>query len=430
MGHDGRVDRLLVRLRSSGHAALRAGHGTSFELSDDDAVTTRATCVVGVGTAVERTDGREAIAGPVRIVLSCREHVHEVSAVANPYHVEGGGWVVRTGWNRLPDTIATESPVGAAGLPAALRSALVDPGATITTELYASPWRADGRRTVVLALFDPARPVPSDVAAWIGLGHPVSTDDATRRTVAALESVGPAIEAGGVHVLCASDPGQLAALVAELGDRLEGGDHPPPEGGWVVEWAGAMTGAAAVATVVAGGGPVIAAAPGPRGFDDARRRAGSEGTVAGRLPWARATTIVRDADPDRSLALLLEPGRPGARIWRPRPGSDGVPPGPGTARDAEVVVAVGPRDVGLRDAADRDRVPRVRHDDGVGVATDPHLVRELLAGGVAARLIVDVLSARPGMRRNEVQQWVRELAASGADRPDPPDGSRDARRGP
>src|SRR5437660_2593944 len=98
-----------------GHAAITATHAKTWELTLDDDIGLRATCVIGVGSVVDW--GRLlALRGPVRFGLSVGDRRDEVRAEMNPLFRAGRRLVVRTSRFRADDTLAVAADKASADL--------------------------------------------------------------------------------------------------------------------------------------------------------------------------------------------------------------------------------------------------------------------------------------------------------------------------
>jgi hypothetical protein len=119
----------IVRFTAQGHAAVRATHAKTLELTAEQTITGRATCVVGVAARLPD----RAVAGPVRITLSVEGESVSWQALGNSaWWPAGGSAVIRRSRQRLPDTFATDAELAAADLPRALVRALTEPAATLS----------------------------------------------------------------------------------------------------------------------------------------------------------------------------------------------------------------------------------------------------------------------------------------------------------
>jgi hypothetical protein len=139
-----------VRLVGHGHAAVRATHTKTLELTPDTDITERATCIVAVG--IDQAPG--ALAGPVRITIRAGDQAFTFEARANSSWEPGGTAVIRRGPLRLPGTFATHASAAASDLPRSLVEALRHPDNAV--EVTVEPIR--GRPCAVLFALDPSSP--------------------------------------------------------------------------------------------------------------------------------------------------------------------------------------------------------------------------------------------------------------------------------
>lgn len=427
MDEDGTVPPLL-RIAASGHPSIRATHDATWELSADEAITGRATCVVGVGARVLAGSTR-SLAGPVTLTLrtvgparaggaagSGDDDEVRLPARANPWFAPGDGWVVRRSGERRPDTVATDCPLGAGDLPRGLVVALRRPDRTVELDIDRADRGADGIPTVAMVRVPPAGPWPADVWAWLHSGHPrVIVDAAAATAVARAEGAPPAPEPhAGAGVIVVVAGVELPSL-------------PPDLRGGEVRWEMAgLTSQEAVVAAVGFGGPVVVADRGRHAFDAARRRAGSSATAVGTLVPEVARRVVADLAPDVAVGAVL-----GWSTWAPRVVTGdaaamaralaatrhdvvlAVAPGPGPGPSSSGSGTVGSDSVDPDIAA--DHAPAADRDaDALDLGPiDVGVLRDLLDAGVSARTLVDVVARRPGVSRNAAQ---RAVAAARRDR--------------
>jgi hypothetical protein len=139
-----------VTIQCEGHAQITATHAKTFELTIDDDIGPRATCVIGVG-ADEKRAGLGALSGPVEITLNAGGHRQVVHAYANPFLDPVDGLIVRRSDFRDRDTLAINADAGAADLDRALVHALADLGAHLDVRI-----RPVGNPPAVVAVTDRA----------------------------------------------------------------------------------------------------------------------------------------------------------------------------------------------------------------------------------------------------------------------------------
>ncbi|NUP53261.1 MAG: DUF371 domain-containing protein [Catenulispora sp.] len=117
---------LRAVLVGHGHPAIRATHAKTFELTAESTVTSRATCVLAVGTVLDPS--LAAMRGRVRLTLST-DGLPAVSgeATLNPRRAITDRVVVRRSASLDPDTLAVGSSLTAEDLPADFADVLTDP---------------------------------------------------------------------------------------------------------------------------------------------------------------------------------------------------------------------------------------------------------------------------------------------------------------
>jgi hypothetical protein len=160
-----------VRFVGRGHPAIRATHTKTLEISRDEEITERATCVVAVGA---RPEPAHPMAGPVRITLRVGEQSALITARGSPAWDPAGPAVIRHSPLRLPGTFATHADVAAADLPRELVAALQSPDAEIEVRVELLP---TDRRTVVLFAADPSRPDDPRLRAELDAADAVIAED-------------------------------------------------------------------------------------------------------------------------------------------------------------------------------------------------------------------------------------------------------------
>lgn len=164
-----------MRFVGRGHPAIRATHAKTLEISPDEEITERATCVIAVGA---RPEPARPMAGPVRLTLRVGEQRWTISARANSAWDPSGPAVIRRGPLRLPGTFATHADATAYDLPRDLLTALQTGDAEITVDVEPVP---TGRRTIVLFAADLARPDDPRLRAEVAAADLVVAEDAGAR---------------------------------------------------------------------------------------------------------------------------------------------------------------------------------------------------------------------------------------------------------
>ncbi|MBP2475918.1 hypothetical protein JOF53_004790 [Crossiella equi] len=345
-----------IRLRATGHPEIRATHAKTWELTPDRELTTRATCVLGVGATGEGP----ALAGPVELRLSVGESTVVVRALGNPHWVPGGPAVVRLGPARLPNTLATDADLSSADLPRELAARLADPATEITVDVLPV---ADPGTLVLFAATGPSARLDAELAA----ADVVLAEDAGARALARPRGSGTE---GRVLVVATEDlPGPSLT-------------HRPA----AVEVVGLPPGlAAAAASPVAA--PVFLAQPG-RKPADSLRNAPLTARVVLRVPAdlvPKVLDVARERG-SRSWAYAVEPY---AESERPRWGGldELIPPSRG---EVWLCVDPAPGEAGLD--------PDLRK-----------LLTGLLAEGVSAKTLAKTLADLPGQSRRTAYDTVQGL---------------------
>lgn len=375
------MDDGLPRLDLTGHPALRATHAKTLEFTRDEAVTDRATCVVGVAGRV--TGG--ACAGPVRITIDAGGVAATVDAVANPDWA-GGTAIVRRGTDRRPDTFATEATAGAADLPRELAARIADPAVPIAVRCTRLPRRPDGRAGLVLAWSAPgAAPAPRLAAELAAADAVVAEDPGALALLSGVRPV-PAHEAeaglldgefGRVLVLAtAGIPGASVPAALRAPDRI------------AVEVAG-LPGTLAVTAASPLRAPVQLAGPVARARMDAvLRSVPPEATLVVSVPAGDLARLLERAAAQRgtTTAAVLDPGAGGPVRW-------------GAVDDLRVTRTSGELVCALDGTA-------ARSDLGEELTA---FVRGLLADGVSARSAALALARLPGWSRRRAYDAVLAL---------------------
>ncbi|WP_375490963.1 DUF371 domain-containing protein [uncultured Jatrophihabitans sp.] len=229
-----------MRLTGRGSADIRATHRKTMELTPDESITERATCVIGIG--VRTDDAGPVAAGPVTITITAGGNAFSFDARANSSWTPGPA-VIRRSPMQLPGTLAVDADAASADLPRDLVAALTDPHTQV--EIDVRPRR--GLDALVLLAVDPTRTDPDPrLAAELAVADAVLAEDgAARAAVPAVDRLDTrraltALPPGRVLVVAGTDlPG--AALLAPLRDNRP------------VETVGLLPGAAAAAAAHAGG---------------------------------------------------------------------------------------------------------------------------------------------------------------------------------
>jgi len=120
-----------VRLSAVGHPAVTGRHDKTLELTAADAITARATCVLGVA-AGPLPGGLPALRGRVRLTIAAGGAAAAVDGEVNPAFASADRLVVRRSDRRDPDTFLVNASAAAADMPAELLAALRARGATVT----------------------------------------------------------------------------------------------------------------------------------------------------------------------------------------------------------------------------------------------------------------------------------------------------------
>lgn len=118
-------------IRARGHANISARHHKTIELTRDEAITPRATCVVGVA-AEEFPPELHLLRGQVRITISAGDASISGHAVINPVHEVSRRLVIRRSTRSDVDTLANRADFAADALDRLLRAELGRPGLPVT----------------------------------------------------------------------------------------------------------------------------------------------------------------------------------------------------------------------------------------------------------------------------------------------------------
>ena len=216
-----------MRFVGRGHPAIRATHTKTLEISRDEDITERATCVIAIAA---RPEPAAPLAGPVRITLRVGDQTWSTTARANPLWNPADSAVVRRSPLRRPGTFATHADRSAADLPPDLVAALRSPAAEVMVDVEPMPV---GPRTIVLFAADPARPDDPRLRAEVDAADlVVAEDDAARALLPAGTARRPAPNPGRTLVVATSDlPG---ARMGTDGDPVELIRTAPPTARLVV----------------------------------------------------------------------------------------------------------------------------------------------------------------------------------------------------
>lgn len=382
-----------VAIRASGHPHLRATHHT-LEVTRDEAVTSRATCVVGVGASAFPPE-LHLLRGPVRITVAAGPGGRQTGqAVINPDHqVDRRVVVRRSDWSD-PDTLAIRSEITAVDLDPALRTALGRPDTPVlvTVEEIAPP------PPLVLVHHPAAGPLPgradrlwryADATASLAGVSPGPGRTGRRAAL-------PPVTADGVVAATLSGPLDQAPARAVR---------------WLVtavRQGARLLAPGADATTVALLAAGLPPAPAVR-LGTVDRRALRQPAILGLLRYGPLPTVLAlapaDAEPvlgplaagdsgGRPLAVPVDLIDAGVQLrWTTV--AEALPELAGSGASSVTVV------LGSREPAD---TPVVLAE----------VAQALQAAGVSPRLVAEALRGW-GVGRSEVYRW---LAAGGGDRPD------------
>jgi hypothetical protein len=176
-----------VRFVGHGHPAIRATHTKTLELTPDEDITERATCVVAVGI----DEAPAPLAGTVRITIRAVDESFTFDARANSEWDPQGTAVIRRSPLRLPGTFATHASAAARDLPRPLAEALRNPDAVV--EVTVEP--IAGRPCAVLFALDPNRTGDPRLRAELAAADLVVAEDET-----AARLLGERVAHGPIHV--------------------------------------------------------------------------------------------------------------------------------------------------------------------------------------------------------------------------------------
>jgi hypothetical protein len=219
---EGCVGRRAV-VHASGHPDIRATHPKTLEITGEETITTRATCVVGVSARWDPV-ALGLLRGLVRVTVAAGGRSAEGTAVINPSHLVDGRFVVRRSDDRSdPDTLAVRSTLVSDQLDPALVAALADPATEVTVTLE----EIGDRPPLVLlaAAAPPGRPglLWQHADARVDLSAPVALHVAFEAApvVAATLTGGPeALPAAALGWLAAAARGGARFLVPDAAGPL------------------------------------------------------------------------------------------------------------------------------------------------------------------------------------------------------------------
>ena len=398
-------------VRAHGHPAIRATHDATLEVTRSAVITTRATCVIGVGAEV-LAEPALPVAGPVTIDASVAGERFVAHAFACPQLGSDAGWVIRRSGNRLPGTLATDCTHAANGVPRTMVARLANPGAVLELVIRPGPVAGVIPATVVLVSVEPGRPLSAVSSGWISHAQLVcGVDDDGRRAIRQAlppTMAPPSLEVdrlpdqlpngwadGGLMLVLVGRPTSLATAARDVAGSVS----PANTLRWETDGLGP---AAAVGSLIAADQALLVLPEAPSAEVAKRLLAASTSShsVVGALPSRRAAAVldtVGQADPDAMAAVMLRWRTPAHRLLRGQAAqlTAELASSAATSRD-EVLVA-------LAGGTAEDR-----RADG-GVPHDAVVLRSLHHDGVSHRSLVQAWSRRPGARRNEVDRALREM---------------------
>jgi hypothetical protein len=216
------LEETSVTFSCRGHPAIRGTHPKTLELTREQDISCRATCVVGVGAEVEPED-LAGFVGPLSITLHAGPHQEVVRARAEPMFRLQRSIVIRRSRYRSPDTFAIEADRGAGDLDRELVASLRhrDARLVVTVSGRRSVAAARGARlTVVVGLEAP----PPALLALLESADLVLAERAVVRTLRGLTRMPVTIDDpdGLRRALHALEAGQrvvvmISSLVRGLG---------------------------------------------------------------------------------------------------------------------------------------------------------------------------------------------------------------------
>jgi hypothetical protein len=119
-----------VRLTAMGHPDVTGRHEKTLELTAEDEITARATCILGVA-AGPLPGGLPMLRGRVRLRIAAGKTSAEVEGEVNPGYRSAERMIVRRSGQLDPETFLVNASAAAADLPAELLAGLSAPGAAI-----------------------------------------------------------------------------------------------------------------------------------------------------------------------------------------------------------------------------------------------------------------------------------------------------------
>lgn len=209
-----------MKIHARGHENVRATHVKTLEITGEQDITPRATCVIGVGAALDSQE-LALLRGPVAVRLSAGPHVATGTAVVNPHHAVTDRLVLRRSDHGSPDTFAVRSTLVASALDPEFVAALADPANEVTLTLT----EAGPRQPLVLVnRRDQPEPQGRPGLLWRAAAASVDLDAARvpkdARTALAEGGVVAAITSGPLEGLSQA-AGAWLAEAAGLGARFE-----------------------------------------------------------------------------------------------------------------------------------------------------------------------------------------------------------------
>jgi hypothetical protein len=124
---------MQVSFEARGHRLLRATHGKSIEITSDLEITTRATCVIGVGATLPWQ--LRNLRGAVKVVLSSGDAATEIVGHVNPSYDSPSRLVIRRSGTTDGDTFLVQADTTADELPRELVDALRDADAILHVDV-------------------------------------------------------------------------------------------------------------------------------------------------------------------------------------------------------------------------------------------------------------------------------------------------------
>jgi hypothetical protein len=146
-----------IQLTAAGHPDVTGRHDKTLEFTAEDAITARATCILGV-SAGPLPGELPSLRGRVRLTLTAGDETAEVEGEVNPGYASAERLVVRRSDQRDPGTFLVNATAAAADLPPRLLAALAEPAARI--DIIAAE---TGTPTPVVLVLT-GGPVPDEIA--------------------------------------------------------------------------------------------------------------------------------------------------------------------------------------------------------------------------------------------------------------------------